>query len=184
MSFQVVLRIVQRNVALLIHHDAIVGIRKVLRGQPKIDRVLRHDVEGHARRERWRARSQGLEIRLAQHLDVAQGKLPVFGLEVEIVHSKGLLKCRGIRPFGQRQHGRVVVAHVVSADDVGRIGQPLGVLVVRRAQQECRRVDSAAGDNHDVSRIFFPNAVALDMDLFDLPPGRARFQTGHQGVRQ
>ena len=99
MALHIVLGIVERNGALLIHQDTIVGVREIFRSEPKIDGVLGHDVERHAGCEGRSAGPQRLEVGLPEHLDMTQGIVPIFRTEVIIIHSQGFLEGRGIGPL-------------------------------------------------------------------------------------
>ena len=66
------------------------------------------------------------------------------------MQGQGLLEPGRVRLLGHRHQGQVVVAHVVPADHVRAVGQPVRVPVVGRAQQQRRGVHRAAGDHHDV----------------------------------
>ena len=121
------------------------GIRQIFRREPEIERMVGHQVEREARRDRRRAGLQRLAIQLADEGDVAHRILPVIRAEVEIIHRKRLLEHRWIRAFRNRHQHRIDMPHVVTADDVGAIGEAARVLVIRRAQQQRRGIDGAAG---------------------------------------
>ena len=89
---------------------------------------------------------------------------------VEVVQAERLLEAGRVRVAGHREEHRVQVAHVVAADDVGAVRQAVRVRVVRRAQEQRRRVDRAADDDHDVRRVGLPRAVALDVDAVTSRP--------------
>ena len=80
------------------------------------------------------------------------GIVPVVGAEVPVVERQRLLEPGRVRLLGHRHQRQVVVPHVVPADDVGAVGQPVRVPVVRRAQQQRGRVDRTAGHHDDVAR--------------------------------
>ena len=54
--------------------------------------------------------------------------------------------------------------HVVAADDVGGVREPVRVLVAGRAQQQRGRVGGAAGDDDDVAAVRLLAAAAVDDD--------------------
>ena len=92
-----------------------------------------------------------LVVGLAQHLDAAEGELPVVGAEVPVVHRQGLLEPRGVGLQRDGHQGDVVVSHVVPADHSRAVGQPFGVAVRARPQQQGGRVHRPAGHDHDVA---------------------------------
>ena len=75
--------------------------------------------------------------------------------------------------------------HVARADQPGRVGQPAGVPVAGRAQQQRGRVDRAARNRHQRRARADDLAVALHLDRRDPPAGRvgeqpARVRVGPQ----
>ena len=56
MTFEIIRRVRQDDVAVAIQRHAVLGIGKIFGRQPEIERVLRHDIERQARHERRRTR--------------------------------------------------------------------------------------------------------------------------------
>ena len=88
---------------------------------------------------------------LADHLDVAHGVLEVGVAEVVVVEAERLLEPGVVLLVRDGQERSAVVEHVVAADLVGAVRQPVRVLVRGTGQQELRRVRRACGDDHDRS---------------------------------
>ena len=101
------------------------GCGQVLGGQPEVDRVLGHVVEREPRREPRRAGAQDVAVGLAEHLDVPEREVGVVGAPVVVVDAERLLELRRVRRLRDRDHARVDVGHVVAADDVGGVRQPV-----------------------------------------------------------
>ena len=95
---------------------------------------------------------QLLAVGLAEHLDAAPRVVGVLALEVPVVERQRLLEPRGVRLLRQRHHRHVVVAHVVAPDLVRAVGEPVRMRVVRRPQQQQRRVQRAARHHDHVAR--------------------------------
>ena len=56
------------------------------------------------------------------------------------------------------------VPHVVAADDIRAVGEATRMLIIRRSQQQCRGIDRAARDHHDVGRELLGRTVLADHD--------------------
>ena len=74
--------------------------------------------------------------------------------------------------------------HVVAADLVGAVGEPVRMLVVGRREQQLGRVGGAARRDDDVRREALGLAVHLDDDRRDLVPRSVRLELDHARVRQ
>ena len=169
------LRQIEPHLAVLVE-DAVLRDRQVLGGEPEIEGMRGDPVERLFREPLQEAR-QALAadlhpVRLADHLDVAEGVIPVVGAEVEVVEAERLLEPGRVRGAGDRQHRRVVVPHVVAADLTRPVGESLRVGVAGRAQHQERRGESAAGHHHDVAGEHLGRLAALDLDAGDRPAGR------------
>ena len=64
------------------------------------------------------------------------------------------------------------MAHIVTADHAGAVGEPVRMRPVGRAQQQRRRIDRAAGNDDDVAAIALDLAVAMHDHLRHLAAGR------------
>ena len=60
------------------------------------------------------------------------------------------------------------MAHVMAADNVGAVGQTVGMFVIGGAEQQSRGIDRAARRDDDVGRNFLATAIVLDDHLADL----------------
>ena len=76
MRFFIVHRVREHDVSLAVERDAVVRVGQVLRGEPEVQRVLRHDLERKARRNGRCARSQRVPIQLSDKGDVAHWVVP------------------------------------------------------------------------------------------------------------
>src|SRR5207249_6885022 len=66
----------EHDVALPVERHAIVRIGQVLRGEPEVERVPRHEIERPARRDGGRAGPERVAVQLAYEGDVAHRVLP------------------------------------------------------------------------------------------------------------
>ena len=73
--------------------------------------------------------------------------------------------------------------HVVAPDDARGVREPVRVPFARRAEQERRGVDRAAGDDDDVRAVRLLDALAVDDDARDAPAGRVGLEPQHLRVR-
>ena len=104
MCFKVVRGVSQNDLPVAPNGDAIVRIRKVFRCEPKVERVLGHQLQSEIRGDRWRARFQCDCVQLPDERDVPHRVLEVFRAEVKVIHSQGLLKNCRIRTLGNGHH--------------------------------------------------------------------------------
>ena len=79
-------------------------------------------------------------LRLAEHLDVAEGIVELGPAEIEVVQAQRLLIAGRVRLLRDGQHRLAVVEHVVAADLVGAVGEAARVLVVGGREQQAGRV--------------------------------------------
>src|SRR6516162_11212545 len=100
-------------------------------------------------------------VGFAEHLDMSERKGVIFVAEIEIVEPQCLLKARRVRGARNRDQSRIVVAHVMTADDPRAVAEPRRVRPIGRTQQQCGRVNRAAGDDDDVAVIALDLAIAL-----------------------
>ena len=92
----------------------------------------------------------GSGVRLPHHLDVPEGPLAATTGEVEVVDAERLLEHRVVGLLAQRDQCLAVVEHVVAADLVRPVGQPGGMGVVGRVQEDFGAVGGAGRHHHDV----------------------------------
>ena len=159
--------------------DAVVRPRQVLGRQPEVHGVAAISLERPLRCEPRLARLLATEhrrLRLADHLDVAQGEVGVVGAEVEVVHAERLLEDRRVLLARQREHGLAVVEHVVAADLIRAVRQAVRMPVVRRPQEQLRRVRRTARDHHDVTAVASPSPPSrlTTTSVTAARPGRSR----------
>ncbi len=83
--------------------------------------------------------------------------------------------------LGQRRDRLAVVEHVVAANLVRAVGQPVGMLVGGRVEQELGAVRGSGADSHDVAPVDLAVAVAGDDDSGDRSAGIVGLQPGHLG---
>ena len=170
--------------AVAVHRHAIVRVRQVFRGEPEIERVLRHQLERHPRDERGRAGRQHVTVGLSHEGDVPHRVGPLLRAEVEVVDCERLLEARRVGALGERQVHRVDVRHVMPSHDARAVRQALRMPVVRRAQEQRRRVDRAARDDYDVRRVRLRGAVAPHLDARHRAARRPGIEACHVGVRE
>jgi hypothetical protein len=91
--------------------------------------------------------------------------------EVEVVQPERLLEDRRVLLAREGEDRLARVEHVVAADLVGAVGEPVRVLVVRREQEQLRGVGCAAGRDDHVAGIALGFAVVVDDDLCHRRPG-------------
>ena len=180
-------RVGEGELAVAVDGHPVLGPRQVLGREPEVDRVLRDTLERPVRRQLRLARLFAAEhrlLRLADHLDVPERVVvPVAG-EVEVVEPEGLLEDGRVLVAREREHGLAVVEHVVPADLVGAVGEPVRVLVRRRQEQELRRVRGAAGEHDEVGLVALELAVALDDDRADGGTARLGLELDRLCIRQ
>src|SRR6266568_7451505 len=68
------------------------------------------------------------------------------------------------------------MTHVMSADDVGAVGEAVRMFVVSRTQEQRGGIDRATRHDHKFGRVTFFCTVALDMDGRDFSSGTICFQ--------
>ena len=180
-------RVGERQLPVAVDGDAVPRHRQVLGREPEVDRVLGDPLERELRREprlhRLLAAVHG-RLRLADHLDVPERVVVAVAGEVEVVQPERLLEDRRVLVLREREHGRAVVEHVVAADLVGAVREPLRVLLGGGDQQQLGGVGRAAGEHHDVRGIALELAVTLDHDLRHRRPVAVRLELDHLRVRQ
>ena len=103
-----------------------------------------HELQGPTGRQRRRASFQRIGVKLADERNVAHGVLPLGRAEIKVIDGHRLLKHRRVGALRDRQEDGVDMAHIVTPDHIGAIGQTVGVLCIRRFQQQCRGIDGAA----------------------------------------
>src|SRR6516162_48748 len=165
----------------------VLRIGQILGGQPKIDRVLRHDVKWHFRLPEQPIRRLALEhlaVGFAEHLDMTERVVPIIRAEVEIIERECFLEHGGVGLLRNREEGRVVVAHVVTSDDSRVVRQSVRMLVIGRAQQQQGRVDCATGEHHDFGGILLRVPLPLDVNRRNGAAGRIGLQPAHECVGQ
>ena len=144
------------DVAVTVDRDPIVWVGQVLGGQPEVDGVGGDLVEAPVRSELGQCGLLTLHRRavgLADHLDVPEWPAVAGAAEVEVVEAERLLEHRVVALLGQRHHGLGVVVHVVAPDLVGAVGEPVGMPVVRRLEEELGAVRRACRHDDDVRRV-------------------------------
>src|SRR4029453_13516957 len=99
-------------------------------------------------------------LRLANHLDVPEGKLELVAAEVEVVEPEGLLVDGRVLLTRERQDRDAVVEHEVPPYLVGAVGEPVLVLVACRLKEQLRRVGRTAGDDDEIAGEGLGRAVA------------------------
>ena len=182
-------RIREPDVPVLGERHAILRVRQILGREPEVDRVARDVTQGETGRE---LRLHGLlplehvGRRLPDHLHVPQRVVDVLALEIEVVHAQGLLEDGGVGLLRQGEDRLAVVEHVVPSDLVGSVGQAVRMAVVRRCQQQLRRVRRSARDDHDVGRERLRLALSFDDHAGDRPARGVGLEAhgpgvGHQG---
>ncbi len=177
----------ERDAAVAIDGDPIVGLGQILGRQPEIDGVAGDFVQGAIGRQRGQQRLLGpvhSAQRLADHLDIAHRVGEVRHAKIEVVQRQGLLEHRVVGRQRQRQHRLAVVKHVVAADLVRAVGQPVGMAVVGRAQQQRRGIGGAAGNDDDIGGEGLRRPVDFRDHPVDARPGRIGLELQRPGVAQ
>lgn len=77
--------------------------------------------------------AEHLGFGLAQHLEVSERIVELSRAMIEIVAAERLLKNSFVLALRKRNHRGVVVRHVMPADDIGRVGETVGMTLVRGA---------------------------------------------------
>src|SRR3989475_11725156 len=88
----VVRLVAEDDVAGPVEGDAVVRVGEILGGEPEGQRVLCHELERPARRDRRRAGLERVPVELPAKGDVAHRELPLLRAEVEIVQRERLLE--------------------------------------------------------------------------------------------
>ncbi len=122
-------------------------------------------------------------LRLPHHLDIPHRIVEVLVAEVEVVEPQCLLVDGRVLFLREREHGRAVVIHVVPPHLVRAIGEPVRMLVVRRCQQQPRRVRRSARHHDDVRGQPFGLPVLLEDDVCHRRPGCVRLELYDLRVR-
>ena len=124
-------RVVEFGPTVAAERDAIPRVGQVFGREPEVDRVAGDVVERETGDEHRCARLQDFAVGLAEHLDVPEREAEVVGAPVVVVDAEGLLEPRRVRLFGDGDHSRVDVCHVVAADDVGGVGEAVRMALTR-----------------------------------------------------
>src|SRR5262249_2355363 len=99
---------------------------------------------------------------VADHRDVPHWVLPVLRAVVEIVKTKRLVETRRVAIERDCQEHAVDVTHVVPSDLTRPVSEPVGILLIGRAQQQGSGVDGTARGHDNVCRVGLLRAIALD----------------------
>ena len=91
--------VAENDIPLAIQADAIIGVRQILGGKPKIDGVGSHQIERPTRRNGGGPCSKGFSVQFANEGDMAHRVWPLFGPEIEVVDRERLLKHRPVGAF-------------------------------------------------------------------------------------
>src|SRR6516225_4280138 len=75
------------------------------------------------------------------------------------------------------------MSHVMAPNHIRAVGKAPWMLLVGGAQQQRRRVDRAARNDHKIRGVFFAAVVAPYYDFAYLTPRRARFKLLDKGIR-
>ena len=167
MSFLVVGRVLENNSSITVHCHPIVRDRQSLRGEPEAQRALRHQVECPTWRDGRCASRKRYAVKFCDEGEVAHRVVPIFRTKVEVVNRQCLLIERRIWALGESQHDGVHVTHVVAAHDVGTVCEATRMLVTRRAQKQCSRIDGATRNNDKTRGKTFLRAVPAHDDQRD-----------------
>jgi len=84
-SLQVVGRVREDDLAVLVQRDPVVGVGQILRRQLEVEGVLGHQIQGEAGGNGRGARAQGHAIQLAHKRDVTHWVLPVARGQIEVI---------------------------------------------------------------------------------------------------
>ena len=175
LRLRVGLRVAQLDVAVRLDRDAVVrrgaGPRSRARSRSRGGPPGRASTRGPASSRPASRRGTSPPDDLPDHLDVPERELEVVAAEVEVVQPERLLEDGPVLLTGEREHGDAVVEHVVAADLIRAVGEPVRVVVVGRGEEQLRGVRRAAGDDDDVAGEALGLAAALDDDLRDLRSG-------------
>ena len=156
-------RVGEVDVAVAVDGDPVVRLGEVLGGEPEVEGVAgdlgQREVRGQLGELGFLALHR-FGVGLADHLDVAGRPVVVGRPEVEVVEPDRLLEDGVVGFLGQGDDRLAVVEHVVAADLVGAVGEAVGVLVVRRAQQQLGRVRRARRHDDDVAGVDLGVAAA------------------------
>ncbi len=178
------LRVAESDAAVAFQGDPVIRPGQVLGAEPKIDRVLRQQLQRPQRRQLGDvlfAPEHG-RLRLANHLDVAERVVGARSAEVEIVEAQRLLIAGRVRFLRDGKDGLIVVGHVIAAHLIRAVGEPARVLVVGRGEQQAGRVGGAAGDHDDLALIALVRPVVLDVHLRHRGAGGVRLELQGAGA--
>lgn len=173
MAFHVVQSHRQSNASAIKRH-AIVRVRQILR---KADPV--HPVAGetiaHEARKIWNIGGQHATLQLSEHLHLAHRPPEIFVSEIPVIDRERLLKDRRIDPVGQDHQRALVVHHLVTADDAGRVCGTCGCGAVSRAEQQGSAIDRVARNDEERRRQALDLPVSFDFDSLDAPVPSTQF---------
>src|SRR5437867_11336926 len=75
-SLAIVRRVAENDLAVAVEGDPIVRVRQVLGGEPEVDRVLTHELQGPPRRDGRGSRRERRSVELADEGEVAHREFP------------------------------------------------------------------------------------------------------------
>src|SRR6516162_4732131 len=176
MSFLVIWPVAEHNLSVASHGDPIVGIRQILRGQPKIDRMGGHQLKRPFWRHGRGASLQRFTIELANKRNMSHRVLPFLRGKIKVIYGKRLLEDGRIGAFGNSHENGIDVPHVVPANDIGAVCESARVLVICRPKEQRCRVNRAARNYDDVGGILFRGSVPPNHYIRDLAPARTGLQ--------
>ena len=176
----VVLGVINNDPLVAFNAYLVFRVRQILRRQPPINRVLR-DLLDRERRVFVFVTAEAFDNRLAHQLNVAHRKFVARFTPIKVVDRHCLLELRRIGLECRNPDERTEdVLHQVATDEAGRIVcQSARMLVIRRAQQQRRRVHRAAGNHDRVAREDGLLAFHFGHDAGDFATRRARVEAQH-----
>src|SRR5215472_12372618 len=104
MSFLVVGRVLENDLSITVHFHPIVWVRQILRGEPKAQRVLRHQFECPTWRDSGSACRKRYAVKFCDEGEVPQRGISIRRTKKKVVHRQCLLIERRIRTLGKSQH--------------------------------------------------------------------------------
>jgi hypothetical protein len=127
-----------------IDRDPIVRVRQIFGHHPPIDASLGEGSQQRPRDPPLVCRKHsGLELPEQLQVPERVGMVP-FAVQVKIIHRHCLLEHRRVFPKWINRHKRrVVVHHIIAADQSGPVGQTIWMSAVSGAKQNCCRIRGA-----------------------------------------
>ena len=122
---------------------------------------------------RGQGREQGLvtlhhrPIGLASHLDLAHREGESLITEIPVIDGQGLLKHRGVGLMGEGHQGLALVVHIIATHLIRTVGQPSGMVVVGRHQQQPGGIGGSTTDHHQITAEAQLFAIALHNNTAD-----------------